>query len=364
MADRRALVISYHTPQPDRDSGSRRVFQLIELLQEERWDVAVLAADGAGALHDVRTLTQRGIAVYDGYATSLEDLFRDGSYDLALVAYWPNAERYVPHIRSISPSTRIIVDSVDLHFVRESREVLRTADELRPRGLTDAHGSRFAAELNSYASADGVLTVSQKEADLVNDLAWDRALAQAVPDFEEIAPRFEPFSRRRGIVCIGSFEHPPNVEAVGFLCREVLPLMDAALLAKHPVWIVGNKLGESVRGFVREARERADRRLGPFRRALPVAGAPFRSPLATRCGDEAKAGSSPHHGDSHGFHHDWRRRSWLAARGARLDRRRSRQIRRRHDGAAEQTPTYGHGWPGPGANTCRPRTGRSWRSAA
>ena len=250
IADRRALVVSYHTPQPDRDSGSRRVFHFLELLQEDGWDVAVLAADGTGPLHDVRTLRQRGIPVYDGYRASVEDIFREGAYALALIAYWPNAERYLARIRSLSPATRIIVDSVDLHFVRESREMLRTAT-VRPRGLTDGHGSRFAAELNSYAGADGVLTVSQKEADLVNDLVWDPTLARSVPDFEAIAPRFEPFSRRRGVMCIGSFEHPPNIEAVGHLCRDILPLVEPAVLAKHPVWIVGNQLGDKVLGFAR-----------------------------------------------------------------------------------------------------------------
>jgi glycosyltransferase involved in cell wall biosynthesis len=252
MSDRRALVVSYHTPQPDCDSGSRRVFGFLELLQENDWDVAVLAADGPGAHYDVRTLRQRGIAVYDGCVTSIDDIFEEGTYDLALLAYWPNAERYLSRIRSLSPATRIIVDSVDLHFVRESRERLRPAAPSRARGLTDAHGSRMAAELNSYASADGVLAVSQKEADLINDLLWDPALAWSVPDFEDTASTFEPFSRRRGLVCIGSFEHPPNVDAVGHLCRDILPLIDPAVLAKHPVWIVGNKLSDEVRGFSRD----------------------------------------------------------------------------------------------------------------
>ena len=52
--DRHALVISYHAPQPDRDSGSRRVFHFLQLLQESGWEVVVYAADGAGAAHDVR----------------------------------------------------------------------------------------------------------------------------------------------------------------------------------------------------------------------------------------------------------------------------------------------------------------------
>ncbi len=37
MAERRALVVSYHVPQPDRDSGARRVFHMMELLLEDGW---------------------------------------------------------------------------------------------------------------------------------------------------------------------------------------------------------------------------------------------------------------------------------------------------------------------------------------
>ena len=249
MPSRRALVISYHTPQPDRDSGSRRIFHFLELLQEMGWEVAVLAADGRGSAHEVRTLEQREIAVYDGYVNSIGDVFVDGAYDLALITYWPNVERYLARIRALNPRTRIIVDSVDLHFLRESRERLRPGAAARAHGLTDTHGSRFAAELNSYASADGVLTVSQKEADLVNDLVWDPTLARCVPDAEEPAAKFPSFRRRRGVVCIGSFEYPPNVDALRHLCRDILPLVDPGLLAKHPVWIVGNRLSDAMCAF-------------------------------------------------------------------------------------------------------------------
>jgi len=242
-----ALVISYHAPQPDRDSGSRRVYHHLQLLCEEGWEVFVYAADGAGAPHEIRRLTQRGVGVYDGYASAIEDVLREHSFDLALIAYWPNAERYLGYIREISPGTRIMVDSIDLHFLRESREVLGGSPIVTGRGLTEAHGSRFAAEVNSYGSADAVLTVSRKEADLVNDLVWDRGLARAVPDFEDIPSQFESFSRRRGIACLGSFEHPPNVDAVEYLCETILPFVSPAVLAKHPVSIVGNKPTQKVR---------------------------------------------------------------------------------------------------------------------
>ena len=250
--DRHALVISYHAPQPDRDSGSRRVFHFLQLLQESGWEVVVYAADGAGAAHDVRRLTQQGIPVYDGYAHSIDDVLGERAFKLVLIAYWPNAERYLPRIRSLSPGARVVLDSVDLHFLRESRAMLGSAVASPGRGLTDADGSRFAAELNTYASVDLVLTVSEKEADLLNDFVWDPGLAHAVRDCEDVPLDFLPFSRRRGIVCIGSFEYPPNVDAVRYLCEEILPKVDPTVLAEHPVWIVGNKPNDTLRYLARE----------------------------------------------------------------------------------------------------------------
>ena len=50
-------------------------------------------------------------------------------------------------------------------------------------------------EINAYAAADAVLTVSTKEADLINDLVGDPRLAHAVPDCEDLRAR-RPTVRR------------------------------------------------------------------------------------------------------------------------------------------------------------------------
>ena len=76
-------------------------------------------------------------------------------------------------------------------------------------------------------------------------------LAQAVPVRREMSVKYRPFDRRRGIACIGSFEHPPNVEAVAYLCGEILPLVEPTVLQLHPIYIIGNKPTEAVREFAR-----------------------------------------------------------------------------------------------------------------
>jgi glycosyltransferase involved in cell wall biosynthesis len=105
--------------------------------------------------------------------------------------------------------------------------------------------------MNTYAAADAVLTVSQKEADLLNDMAADSGLASCIPDMEEFARSPIEFEERRGLLFIGNFRHPPNLEALEYLCTEILPRLDPALLAEHPLSVVGNDLDESVRAIAR-----------------------------------------------------------------------------------------------------------------
>ena len=250
----RALVCTYHAPQEDRDSGARRIFHFLDFLQKARWDVSFLASDGVGETRDVRVLEQRGITVYDGGKDEAERLFRTSQFDLALIAFWSNAERYLPVIREVSPTTRVIVDSVDLHFLREARYVLHDRareDSLHAKLLDGNYGARFVREMNAYAAADGVLTVSPKEAGLIGDVTGDAALAYAVPDCEAMARSPVPFHRRRGILSVGSFQHKPNIQAVEYLCKQILPLIDPAILAAHPVYVVGNGLNQTVRAFGR-----------------------------------------------------------------------------------------------------------------
>src|SRR5439155_18771540 len=115
------------------------------------------------------------------------------------------------------------------------------------RPLDRRCGEEMARELNAYADADGVLTVSRKEADLLHELTGRAALAFAVADAEDLPASPGPFADRRGVLFVGNFRHAPNVDAVEFLCRHVYPHLDPGLLAEHPVTVVGNALTDGVR---------------------------------------------------------------------------------------------------------------------
>jgi O-antigen biosynthesis protein len=254
---RRALVILPTMPEADRESGSRRAFHLIELLVHRGWSVSVLVENATGGERCARTLRRLGAASYGGretrwagseYLADPSELLESESFDLAIVAFWEVAERYLPLLRTHTPRTRVLVDSVDLHFLRQARAAFaRARTEARGEALDEGFGDRARRELNAYGAADGVLTVSAKEAAWIDDLVGAAGHALCIPDLEDASGPMRPRAERKGLLFLGNFRHPPNVEALAFL-EEIVARLPAALLAEHPLAIVGNALEPAMLG--------------------------------------------------------------------------------------------------------------------
>ena len=264
MTPQRALVASYYLPQPDRDSGGKRLHDLIRFLLEAGWDVDFVALHGIDKHPKyAQALRRQGVAVHDDAPVSRSDgtwvrnegfarLVGRVSFDLAILAFWPVAQFYLPLLRKLSPHTSVVVDSIDVHFVRESRRITGDRDAAPTSRLLDRHyAADLVSELNVYTAADAVLTVSHAERRLLETFLGDAVMVRDVPDCEDASPSPLPIEERSGLLMLGSYHHPPNVEALEFFCADVLPLIDPALLAKHPVYVVGNGLDERLAGLAR-----------------------------------------------------------------------------------------------------------------
>ena len=212
----------------------------------------------------MRMLQQMGIAVYRGFDPRTDKLFRLGHFDVAIFAFWYVAEGQIRRIRRISRNTKIIVDVIDLHWLRHVREhFVRLSNGSSKRNDSDL-ASEMVRELNVYAQADAVLTVSDKEAEMISDLLGNRVHAFTVPDSEEGIRSAVDFDDRRGILFVGNFRHPPNADAVTFFCDEVLPLIDPKLLEEHPVMVVGNHPPPAVLRYAKSSAVRTGGRVGPL----------------------------------------------------------------------------------------------------
>jgi glycosyltransferase involved in cell wall biosynthesis len=243
----RALVGNYNIPEPDRDSGSQRIIDHVDLLRDLGYEVTFVTTQPLREDRHLHALRQRGVATYHGTPEQMDVLLTATHFDLALLAFWPTAELFLPAIRELSPETRVIVDSVDLHFLRHARRIYGAAEG--GGLLDDRFGDQVISELNVYAASDAVLTVSEKEALLIDDLVNESGLSRVVADNEQLQLSARGFDERRGMVFVGSFRHAPNVDAVAYLCRDITPRLPASLLTEHPVAVVGDSLDERVADY-------------------------------------------------------------------------------------------------------------------
>lgn len=239
-------MASYDLPRFDRDSGSRRTLDLMNHLLEAGWRITYVATSPAGddGAKYRGALQRRGIAVYDGIEAG-EQVIATGAFDLALFSFWQVAELFLPWVREISPSTAVVIDSVDIQLVR----YIRRLKSLAPSGLVEVldadDADEIRGEINTYLAADAVITVSEAEADLLTALTGRNDSVFAVPDQEDIDLRGPGYAARRGLVFLGSFRWAPNLDAATFMVQEVMPLIDPHLRAEHPLALVGHGLDAS-----------------------------------------------------------------------------------------------------------------------
>src|SRR5262245_45537378 len=136
MKDRRVLVCAPLMPEFDREGGSRRIFHFLEFFQRTGAAVHFAADHPTGGERYARMLQQMGIPTFvlrqSGADEKVgqyhfEQLMAGGHFDLVVFVFWHVAETYAPIVRSASPKTCVVVDTVDIEFLRQSRRAFLDA---------------------------------------------------------------------------------------------------------------------------------------------------------------------------------------------------------------------------------------------
>jgi glycosyltransferase involved in cell wall biosynthesis len=233
------LVVSPSLPAFDRAAGWLRLYLMLQMLAR-RYRVLLLARAEPGdpeSLRYVRALEKFGIEVRTVPRLDVPDMLREVGL-CVFFEFFMTAEQMLGRARLRRPDLPVVVDSVDVHFVRESRAA-RYAKRPWLAGLKSALTKR--RELRVYDRADLILAATESDrAQILRNLP--RARVVVIPSIHEVrdfAPGFEE-RRRNSVLFVGGFVHRPNVDAVSFFCREILPLVLEAL-PDLQVTIVGDR---------------------------------------------------------------------------------------------------------------------------
>src|SRR5690606_21187544 len=116
------LVIDALTPQPDHDSGSLRLVNLMRLLREEGAHVVFLPANREHAGQYTEALQRAGVeAWYAPFAQRAPGWLREHGrrFHSVLACRHYVAREFIPLLRRHAPQARVVFDTIDLHYLRE-----------------------------------------------------------------------------------------------------------------------------------------------------------------------------------------------------------------------------------------------------
>ncbi|SHM49322.1 glycosyltransferase [Rhodanobacter sp. OK091] len=218
---RHILIVDALTPDPSRDSGSLRLINIMRLLREQGWRISFMADNRRATEDEIELLGSKGIHVLcKPWAPTLSTwLAREGAgLDAVMLCRHYIAQPHLLLVRRLAPTAKILFDTVDLHFLREQRAAAHSGNAALTR---QAEASR-RREIALVRACDASFVVSPVELRLLADEVPE-ARVELLSNVHEVFGRTKGFAERSGLVFVGGFGHPPNVDAVRWLVEQILP---------------------------------------------------------------------------------------------------------------------------------------------
>ena len=235
------FYVDHYVPEPDKDSGSLRTFNILSVLSYMKNKVTFWPDNLNHTIPYVSELQQKGIEVI--YGPHDLDKFlneRKNVYDVAILTRPYISVKYIDKIKEKMPKCKIIFDTTDLHFLRMNREAA-----IENKGPTTEAKLMKKLELSMMNKSDITILTSPVESHVLHE--EDDSLKFAIlPNIHsEIEEQVKPFEGRKNIMFLGGFQHPPNADAVKFFLKEIWPLIKQKI-PDAKFFIVGSNPKEDV----------------------------------------------------------------------------------------------------------------------
>ncbi|MCV6638475.1 glycosyltransferase [Candidatus Albibeggiatoa sp. nov. NOAA] len=239
------LVIDATLPTYDEDSGSLRMYTTLKIWNEMGFRITFYPDNMDGNFKYRHALEALGIEV--AYEYNIQDVLSYRRFDYAMVCRVDVGQRYIPHIRMVSPTTQVFYDTVDIHYVREERQA---EIENNPKLAKNAVKTK-QKELSNCLLSDRVLVVTDADG---------KHLQQEIPNLDyAVLPNVhtqQPLSQagfddRDGLVFIGNYNHQPNEDAVYYFVEKVLPKVHEQL-PDVKFYVVGSNMKDDMKELASE----------------------------------------------------------------------------------------------------------------
>lgn len=218
----RILYIDHYIPEPDKDSGSMRTFGMLGILASLESKITFWPDNLERTEPYCTELQQKGIEVIYGPHDMKEFLSeRNDMYDIVILSRPHVAAKYIDIVKKSCHGCAIVYDTVDLHFRRMQKQ-----QNVQGNVSDSEIASMRDTELSIMKASDLVLLTSRnEEAILEKDHDFDGIRFAILSNMHETIHDVPSFESRSGIIFVGGFQHPPNVDAVRWFVTEIFPII-------------------------------------------------------------------------------------------------------------------------------------------
>lgn len=218
------LIIDDTIPEPDKDSGSLRLVHIIKILISLKHHVIFVPNDGLKKNIYFEQLTNVGAEIiyrFPNRSSMIKQLLNKlDTIDVAWICK-PQNNKEFEFLFHHNSKMKWIYDTIDLHFLREERE----ADLLNNAELKQIANQTKEQELAFAKAADITIAITNDEKELLEHYGVSKTIVIPNIHVGQENNNAIPFEKRSGIIFIGGYAHKPNIDAVKFLSKEIMPLV-------------------------------------------------------------------------------------------------------------------------------------------
>ncbi|PIB32426.1 group 1 glycosyl transferase [Gaetbulibacter sp. 5U11] len=254
FSDKNVLIIDEIIPEFNKDSGSRRLTEIIKLLLKNKVSVFLIADLKQYKYKSdyIQKFKDLGVNVYQpsinqkGQLVTKEDFIKliTPKIDVAWLHRPTIFSKFQSLVKTANPNIKLVFDMVDFHYVRLLREYELNKDE-----ALKAEAEKFLKiELENCKNADVVIAISTTDKELLKQhFNTDEkvVLISNIHQHIDKSDNFNSFENRNDLLFVGSFRHDPNSDAVKYLKENIMPLV-WKVIPDLKVNIIGSYITEDI----------------------------------------------------------------------------------------------------------------------
>lgn len=227
------LIIGYVWPEPNSSAAGSRMMQLIIAMREQDWQVTF--ASPAQLSEHMVDLDQYGVTrdSIELNNESFDDYINTLNPDVVIFDRFMMEEQFGWRVEKFCPSALRVLNTEDLHSLREARQKSIKKDVLLnlEADIAFLHTDLAIREIAAIHRSDLTLMISQVEVELLTkhfNVAEQQLLHlpfMLEPLTEHEIEQLPSFEEREHFITIGNFRHAPNWDVVLQLKQHIWPLI-------------------------------------------------------------------------------------------------------------------------------------------